>query len=89
MEGLTKAEVDFLDAMLVHHPGRIGCPAEGRDWVHETAARLVEGGWVTREEITREHEDWIAYRFSEKMAAAFRGGVEAIRERASKAAEEN
>ena len=61
----------------------------GRDWIDETAARLVEGGWVTREEITREDEDWIAYRFSEKMVAAFRGRVEAIRERAAKAAEEN
>ena len=87
MEGLTKAEVDFLDAMLVHHPGRIGCPAEGRDWVRETAARLVEGGWVTREEITREDEDWIAYRFSEQMVDAFRDRVEAVRERASKATE--
>ena len=63
MQELTEAEVHFLDAVLVHHPGRVGCPAEGIDWIQETASRLVEDGWVTREEITREDEDWIAYRF--------------------------
>ena len=89
MQELTEAEVHFLDAVLVHHPGRVGCPAEGSDWIDETAARLVEDGWVSREEITREDEDWIAYRFSEKMVAAFRGRVEEKRERASQAAEEN
>ena len=89
MQQLTEAEVHFLDAVLVHHPGRVGCPAEGRDWIHETAARLVEGGWVTREEITHDDEDWIAYRFSEKMVDAFRGRLEEVRERAAKSAEEN
>jgi hypothetical protein len=89
MQQLSEAEVQFLDAVLVHHPGRVGCPAEGRDCVHETAARLVEDGWISREEITREDEDWISYRFSEKMVATFRSRVEAIRDRAAKAAEEN
>jgi hypothetical protein len=73
MQQLTEAEVHFLDAVLVHHPGRVGCPAEGRDHVHETAERLVESGWILREEITREDEPWVAYSFSQKMVASFRG----------------
>jgi hypothetical protein len=43
---------------------------------------------VTREEVTREDEDWIAYRFSEKDGRDLQRPVEAIRERASTAAEE-
>ena len=91
MQELTEAEVHFLDAVLVHHPGRIGCPAEGRDWVHETAARLVEGGWVDprKGRSSARARTGSPIGFSEKMVATFRGRVEEVRERASNAARDN